>query len=865
MSKKKLRRDMSNLYTESEINIVLDNCREVLTNGNNDEKIAKYDVLLNICANNENIQYLYNKDILSLLVNNILLEQADDVRLSLIILIRKISSHKEQRRKLFDLNVVQNILNFVVTSESQDSIAEAIATIWNISAFDDNLKLDIYNLDKMEIIVGLLDKYINYETNIINNLTIVTNVCGALRSLALLPEVSIKIFKLDIYTKLLPLLNTVDLDKKCLEQVISILWNISAKYEASKMELINKGILTILSRLIEIEHIECKRLTLGTIRALSRNAISAKCVYETDLYEKLQLYLNHYDIGVKNQALYAFTMILYYIPPDLQIIAVNKNLLLIILKNVVTNFDDIELQNMCGLTLRNLTDTLDIAIMAYSDEFVLNLINVLKNGTTICKEYISAIIWNIARDKTLSIKLIDTDILQLLMNILKGTDYLSTIEALGCMRAFAATSTNVYKLCDIGLTDLLPILLSDSHPEIQEQAAATCWNIGHVESYKRTLGDAGVLPLLVQLLESTSPNCKYYSAGALRSLALLPYNSEIIFNSGIVDTLILLLTDITITIKCKEQLIALLWNVSAKHEASRIIFYNAGILPILNNLLELDNMECKRLAVGSIRAIVIESVVAKAVIESDLFLKILNYLKGDIENIIEQSTAVIWNMCTTENVRSAVYGFDIIPIILKLLNHKSFAIKRLAAGVFRALSVTTEYKAILFEKGIIPPIIELLKNGPHDCKEQAAAVIWNVGIEQSTRVGICKAGAVLPLIEVLNDKTAPNINVSYAAGSLRALALEPENALEIYDSNGVLPIIKILSERRRDERTLEECICVLWHVAIHDATKMGIKSLGAVDLLEDLSNDVNVTIANGATETLRNISSYALGDICFYD
>ncbi|KAH7571007.1 hypothetical protein JRO89_XS05G0238900 [Xanthoceras sorbifolium] len=261
------------------------------------------------------------------------------------------------------------------------------------------------------------------------------------------------------------------------------------------------------------------------------------------------------------------------------------------------------------------------------------------------------------------------------------------------------------------------------------------------------------------------------------------------------------------------------------------------------------SVEERRAAVAEIRSLSKRSTDNRILIAEAGAIPILVNLLT-IDDVITQEHAVtsILNLSIYENNKGLIMLAGAIPSIVQVLRAGSMEARENAAATLFSLSLLDENKIIIGASGAIPALVELLQNGSTRGKKDAATALFNLCIYLGNKGRAVRAGIISALLKMLTDSR--NCMVDEALTILSVLASNQEAKAAIVKAS-TIPVLIDLT-RTGLPRNKENAAAILLSLCKRDTENLAcISRLGAVIPLTELAKSGTERAKRKATSLLE--------------
>jgi len=356
---------------------------------------------------------------------------------------------------------------------------------------------------------------------------------------------------------------------------------------------------------------------------------------------------------------------------------------------------------------------------------------------------------------------------------------------------------------DMSIDDIVAALKSQDQTQ-QQLAANTIRSLARTERCRKDLAEAGVLQLLIALLEVETVDLLRHVIGALWNLGVNIYNNREIVSLGAVPSLVKNLkhTEIRIQRVCAGAIRCLAW----KHDINRTAIASSGGIASLVELSSSPNYEVQ-----------------------------------------VQAIAALWNLGLNSAVSEMITNEGAVKVMVRMAASETIELQRLSAGVLRCLAYMYEPNRVnIALEGGIKHLVRLLSSPNIKVQQQAAAALGNLTYRNGpNRITVVTDGGVERLIAILQSKSG-EVQLM-AATTLRNLALNEENRIALGRGGAIPALLPLLDALKTD--VLIQVAAALWNLSLNDQNKGIFYRSGGVDRLYALYRSTNsdvVYYAKGA-------------------
>ncbi|KAE8698986.1 U-box domain-containing protein 11 [Hibiscus syriacus] len=262
-------------------------------------------------------------------------------------------------------------------------------------------------------------------------------------------------------------------------------------------------------------------------------------------------------------------------------------------------------------------------------------------------------------------------------------------------------------------------------------------------------------------------------------------------------------------------------------------------------------LEERRAAVAEIRSLSKRSTDNRILIaDAGVVPVLVNLLTADDVLLQEHAVTSILNLSIFENNKSLIMLAGAIPSIVQILRAGSMEARENAAATLFSLSLADENKIIIGTSGAIPALVDLLQHGSTRGKKDAATALFNLCIYQGNKGRAVRAGIITALLKMLTDSR--NCMVDEALTILSVLASNHDAKTAIVKASTIPVLIDLL--RTGLPRNKENAAAILLCLCKRDSENLACLSrLGAAIPLTELTKSGTERAKRKATSLLEHL------------
>lgn len=217
----------------------------------------------------------------------------------------------------------------------------------------------------------------------------------------------------------------------------------------------------------------------------------------------------------------------------------------------------------------------------------------------------------------------------------------------------------------------------DYAPLDREQAIVALWqySLGGKKHIDAIMQFPGCINLTLNLLRSESSSTREAAAGLLRSISSVNSYRELIAESGAIEEITGLLSQLSLTPEVKVQSMCTLWNLSVD-EKLRVKISGNDMLPLIIKSLDDEDITVKEAAGGVLANLALSHYTHTMMVEAGVIPKLANILKADLTGstvINKEARNALLELAKDEYYRILVIEEGLVPVpLIGAAAYKSF-------------------------------------------------------------------------------------------------------------------------------------------------------------------------------------------------
>lgn len=276
--------------------------------------------------------------------------------------------------------------------------------------------------------------------------------------------------------------------------------------------------------------------------------------------------------------------------------------------------------------------------------------------------------------------------------------------------------------CDRAAIDALLQKLSNGNPEEQRAAAGEFRLLAKRNADNRVcIADAGVIPLLVELLSSPDPRTQEHSVTALLNLSINETNKGNIVNAGAIPDIVDVLK--SGSMEARENAAATLFSLSVVDEY-KVAIGAAGAIPALIDLLCQGSPRGKKDAATAIFNLSIYQGNKVRAVRAGIVVPLMRLLKDAGGGMVDEALAIMAILASHHEGKTAIGQAEPIPVLIEVMRTGSPRNRENSAAVLWSLCTGDMQRLkILKELGAEEALKELSENGTDRAKRKAGNLL----------------------------------------------------------------------------------------------------------------------------------------------
>ncbi|GAB4830532.1 hypothetical protein Ancab_020296 [Ancistrocladus abbreviatus] len=238
----------------------------------------------------------------------------------------------------------------------------------------------------------------------------------------------------------------------------------------------------------------------------------------------------------------------------------------------------------------------------------------------------------------------------------------------------------------------------------------------HNNANRIIVGQSGVIGPLISLLHSEVKITQEHAVTALLNLSINEENKAMIAETGAIDPLIHVLklgND-----AAKENSAATLFSLSILEEYKVKIGHSGAVKPLVD-LLGSGTVRGKKDAATALFNLSICHQNIARIVQAGAVKHLVQFLDPD-SGMVDKAVALLANLSTIAEGRSAIVGEGGIPLIVEIVETGSQRGKENAASVLLQLCLNSnKFCCMVLQEGAVPPLVALSQSGTPRAKEKA--------------------------------------------------------------------------------------------------------------------------------------------------
>jgi len=389
---------------------------------------------------------------------------------------------------------------------------------------------------------------------------------------------------------------------------------------------------------------------------------------------------------------------------------------------------------------------------------------------------------------------------------------------------------------------------SDNIDRCREIASSVCRLALWDKARESIIDSNSMFSNILEMTTAVDEEVARFAIGAVANIANDERFHDIVAKKeGLVSTMLSLMQHDTLSI-VRESSRALA-NVLSSLVAQTIVVNDTFGIEAIVTVSKLEDLECQLNTSVAFRKLAANSTSHEVFLsQDDVFSAVVNLAthshnsqlgteKETLRNIKLQATAALQDIASNHEAKVRFAEMGGIETAIELSSLSDIAIKTMAFGITRHLSIVHQLKRSVVNCGVVSIITDYIGNGcqnegDEDLLYSIAESIANISEHAQNKVELVQMGILHCLVSLSKHDS---INVK--RGASRAFALlssSPENAVGVFDEKVIPSIIELLS--CQEEEISRDAAAAISNVAVGDFVKVIGKLGGIPPLIHLLSS-----------------------------
>ncbi|XAR72263.1 Ubiquitin--protein ligase [Bertholletia excelsa] len=275
---------------------------------------------------------------------------------------------------------------------------------------------------------------------------------------------------------------------------------------------------------------------------------------------------------------------------------------------------------------------------------------------------------------------------------------------------------------DIAAIEALVRKLSSQSIEEQRGAVAEIRSLSKRSTDNRILiGEAGAIPLLVNLLTSDDDLTQENAVTSILNLSIYENNKGLIMLANAIPSIVQVLR--TGSMEARENAAATLFSLSLADE-NKIIIGASGAIPALVELLRDGSTRGKKDAATALFNLCIYQGNKGRAVRAGIITALLGMLTDSSNCMVDESLTILSILASHQEAKVAIVKASTIPVLIDLLRTGLPRNKENAAAILLSLCKRdAENLACISRLGAVIPLTELAKSGTDRAKRKATSLL----------------------------------------------------------------------------------------------------------------------------------------------
>ncbi|GBG27885.1 Ryanodine receptor 1 [Hondaea fermentalgiana] len=318
-------------------------------------------------------------------------------------------------------------------------------------------------------------------------------------------------------------------------------------------------------------------------------------------------------------------------------------------------------------------------------------------------------------------------------------------------------------------------------PETVAEAAGALWNLAaSLEIGSVIAATPGAIAALAAVLQTGTITAKLQASGALRNLAILDTNKDILANNGVLEPLINIVRARVVANATVAREPSLMHSLSAFSEDETMLVIKAtatlrilatrecvqlragalGAVAVLVGLLSDREAMLRRQTCGALLALSFNASNRAALLSANAvpyFIRIVDASSN--ESMVISAAGCLWNLAMHADIDNAIFRDpSAIPALVRRLDSTNPEVVCRVAGAMRSLAFLEFHKELVVMHGGVDKLVRHINLPATKALTQVLSALRLVASGPAqTRLAIVRAGAIPRLAQVVQLGTAETV------------------------------------------------------------------------------------------------------------
>ena len=415
-----------------------------------------------------------------------------------------------------------------------------------------------------------------------------------------------------------------------------------------------------------------------------------------------------------------------------------------------------------------------------------------------------------------------------LITLGKSDDPLASVMVAGAFANLTLDPDACERIVSDGATETIVALSHSDESEVRRYSCKAVFNLTRMKGREATIVQQGVLGSMIRLRQE-SFECSFACSVAIYNLSCV--NSSYLRMEKVVQTTITIINNVMDSVSDNG------WSSSRSGSEKKVDLLKPCV-QALKNYSNIESFRARLMEEGALHAL-------------HMLLKTRN------TEIIELSSAVLYDLSTSDRNRAPMVREKTVPVLLEMVKYPSEVIKQNCGGTLSQLALNEANQIYVITQGL-PILLGLAKSKTYKTLITCARTLTVLSGNRRGCARLIKAGAIEVLIGMIKEDKELGASplkrsIVSALGNMLGHDAVADETLR-----GVVPILVKLC-RLDDSFICEECTLVLYRVSCIAHNLPAMAESAAIEVILEMLSICNLdddsSLQRTCVSTICNISS----------